>query len=262
MVHWKFQHTVNQSSRNNHRGTNYAEWVFSHSLKGKSWNSRLYLHPLHSTHLVSFHSHNTNWTISRWDWMETVTVICCDKLESVKFNQAIIVWKIDGELSSRFQKRWKQVDSVFSDSIKLDKMRTEELEQSVIQYGTSSDMSGEGNVICSLCFRKIQQSRWQTHHDIISVMLMILMTLRWVCIETQKSSSIIPHSESDVFWYLWYLIHWQVPLTSAMQFLFLWQLHFSQAVAATMTQRDFCQQSKPDVYIAPGNQMWPTVSVS
>lgn len=87
-------------------------------------------------------------------------------------------------------------------------------------------------------------------------------------------SSIIPESESGVFWYR---VYWQVPLTYGMPFLFHWQLHVSKAAAVTMAHQSpsvntsgvlalgrrhvFCQQSNPDVHIAPGNQMWTSVTV-
>lgn len=82
--------------------------------------------------------------------------------------------------------------------------------------------------------------------------------LTWHC--STNSSSIIPDSESDVFWYR--MSYSTDSFTSQAQLLPLW--HNSRLLSTLRVcfhWHDFCQQSSPGVYITPGYQMWTSVTV-
>lgn len=101
----------------------------------------------------------------------------------------------------------------------------------------------------------------ETRHGINSIALwntLVFMSLCWVSILTQTAAASSP-TVSLMPFHTQCLIHWPLPLTSGMPFLFYWWLHLSKALLPLWHHA--LSASNPDLHIAPGDQMWPTVSV-
>lgn len=102
----------------------------------------------------------------------------------------------------------------------------------------------------------MRQAPWHHLYNVVKYIDDIVLT--WHC--HTNSSSIIPDSESDVFWYRMsystdsFTFQAQLlPLRHSSRLLSTLQLHFQW--------HDFFQQSSPAVYITPGYQMWTNVTV-
>lgn len=102
----------------------------------------------------------------------------------------------------------------------------------------------------------MRQAPWHHPYNVVKYIDDIVLT--WHC--HTYSSSIIPDSESDVFWYRMsystdsFTSQAQLlPLRHNSRLLSTLQLHFQR--------HDFFQQSSPAVYITPGYQKWTNVTV-
>lgn len=94
-------------------------------------------------HFIQSSSTTTQmWAIWRWDWVVTpVSFLCCDKLEFIEFNLAIMEILAEN-FAAEFRNMWRLVHTVFTAFLlNCINMIIGELEDSVSQYVTSPGIS-------------------------------------------------------------------------------------------------------------------------